>query len=54
MPGVLIYPMTTIMTGFIYAFQKSLHPCALDKSSISIGRVKGTSVANLSNVRSMC
>ena len=26
------------MTGF-KCFQKSLHPCALDESSLSIGRV---------------
>ena len=29
------YPMNTNMTGFI------LHPCALDESSLRIGRVKG-------------
>ena len=33
------YPMNTNMTGFRW-FQKYLHPCALDKSSLSIGRVK--------------
>ena len=30
--------MSTNMTGFRW-FQKSLHPCPLDKSSLSIGRV---------------
>ena len=30
--------MNTNMTGFRF-FQKSLHPCALDESSLSIGRV---------------
>ena len=33
------YPMNTNMIGFIYGFQKSLRPCALDKSSLIIGRV---------------
>ena len=33
------YPMNTNMTGFRFFF-KSLCPCALDKSSLSIGRVK--------------
>ena len=33
------YPMNTKMTGF-RGFQKSLHPYALDKSSLSIERVK--------------
>ena len=32
------YPMNTNMTG-LDGFQKSLCPCALDKSSLSIGRV---------------
>ena len=32
------YPMNTNMTGFRWF--SSLHPCALDKSSLSIGRVK--------------
>ena len=30
--------MNTNMTGFV-GFQNSLHPCALDESSLSIGRV---------------
>ena len=34
------YPMNTTRQGLV-GFQKSLHPCALDKSSFSIGRVKG-------------
>ena len=33
------YLMNTNMTGFIW-LQKYLHPCALDESSLSIGRVK--------------
>ena len=33
------YPMNTTKTGFRYFFQKSLHPCALDESSLSIGWV---------------
>ena len=32
------YSVNTNMTG-LDGFQKSLHPCALDESSISIGRV---------------
>ena len=33
--------MNTNMTGFILdGFQKSLRPCALDESSLSIGRMK--------------
>ena len=31
--------MNTNMTG-LDVFQKSFYPCALDKSSLSIGRVK--------------
>ena len=31
------YLMNTKMTGF-RGFKKSLHPCALDESSLSIGR----------------
>ena len=32
------YPLNTNMTGFIKdGFQKSLHSCALDESSLSIG-----------------
>ena len=34
------YPMNTNMTGFQCFFQKSLRSCALDESSLSIGRVK--------------
>ena len=34
------FPMNTNMTGFRWILKKSLLPCALDKSSISIGRVK--------------
>ena len=34
------YPMNTNMTGFKW-FSKSLHPCALGESSLTIGRVKG-------------
>ena len=33
------YPMSTNMTGCMF-FHKYLHPCALDKSGLSIGRVK--------------
>ena len=33
------YPMNTNMKGFEW-FLKSLHPCALDESSVIIGRVK--------------
>ena len=33
------YPMYTNMTGFGW-FSKILCPCALDESSLSIGRVK--------------
>ena len=37
----LSYPINTSMTGFtVDGFQISFHPCALDKSSLSIGRVK--------------
>ena len=36
------YPMNTNMTGFLDVFQKSLRSCALDKSSLSIGRSSGT------------
>ena len=32
------YPMNTNMTG-LDGFQKSLRPCGLDESSLSIGRV---------------
>ena len=32
------YPMNTNMTGF-RRFQRSLRPCTLDESSLSIGRV---------------
>ena len=32
--------MNTNMRGFRGVFLKSLHPCVLDKSSLSIGRVK--------------
>ena len=34
-------PMDTNMTG-LDGFQKSMHPCALDASSLSIRRVKCT------------
>ena len=34
------YPMNTNMTGFRCVFFKSLHPCALDKCSISIWSVE--------------
>ena len=34
------YPMNTNMTGFRCFFKKTLCSCALDKSSLSIGRVK--------------
>ena len=34
------YPMNTNMSGYIVDFQQSLHPCTLDESSLSIGRVK--------------
>ena len=34
------YPMNTNMTLGLNGFQKLLGPCALDKSSFSIGRVK--------------
>ena len=34
------YPMNTNKTGFSAAFQKSLHLCALYKSSLCIGKVK--------------
>ena len=37
------YPMNTIMTAFRW-FSK-MRPCALDKSSLSIGRVKLNMVA---------
>ena len=33
------FQMNTNMTGFGWFIRKSLHPCALDKSSLSIGRV---------------
>ena len=33
------FPMNANMTG-LDGFQKSLGPCALDKSGLSIGRVK--------------
>ena len=33
--------MNTNMIGFRCIFRKSLHPCALDESSLSIGRVNG-------------
>ena len=33
------YLMNTNMTG-LNVFQRSLHPCGLDESSLSIGRVK--------------
>ena len=36
------YPMNTNMTGFRWFSKKSLHHRPLDKSSLSIGRVKGT------------
>ena len=32
--------MNTNMTGFRWFFQKSLHTCALDKSGLSVGKVK--------------
>ena len=28
------YPLNTNMTGKLYGFQRSLHPCALDESSL--------------------
>ena len=34
------FPMNTNMTRFRGGFRKSLHPCALDKNSLSSGRVK--------------
>ena len=34
------YPMNTNMTEFKMVFKKSLHSCALDESSLNIGRVK--------------
>ena len=37
------YPMNTNMTGF-RCFQKSLHPCDLDESSLSTGRDKQINV----------
>ena len=40
--------MNNNMTGFRW-FQKTLHPCALDERSLSIGRVK-TSYANISYI----
>ena len=39
--------MNTNMTGFGWFYQKSLHPCALDKSSPSIGRVINGRTGNL-------
>ena len=33
------YPMNTNMTQGLDIFKKSLHPCALDESSLSIQRV---------------
>ena len=39
--SLMSYQMSTNMTGKgLDGFQKSLHPCSLDKSSLSIGRVK--------------
>ena len=38
---IIHYPMNANMTGFRSGFQKSLHFCALDINSLSIGRVKG-------------
>ena len=34
------YQMNTNMTGFRWVFEKSLPACTMDKSSLSIGRVK--------------
>ena len=34
------FPMNTNKAGFRFSFQNSLHPCALDESSLSIGRFK--------------
>ena len=36
------FQMNTNMAGFIDGYQESSHSCALDKSSLSIGRVKAT------------
>ena len=41
------YLINTNMTGFTFGFQKLLHPCALDKSSLSTGRVKNFSRTSL-------
>ena len=40
------YPMNTNMTGFRW-LSKSLHPCALDESSLSIGRVNNLAIFTL-------
>ena len=34
------YPLNTNKAGFRWFLKKSLHPCALNKSSLSIGRVQ--------------
>ena len=36
--------MSTNLRGFEYCKKKSLHPCALDESSLSIGKVKGKTI----------
>ena len=38
------YPMNTNMTGF-RCFQRFWHPCGLDKSSLSIGRVRNACIS---------
>ena len=46
--------MNTNMTGFRCFFNKSLHAYAFEKSSLSIGRVKGGSCTLLSPVFQDC
>ena len=42
------YPMNTNLTWFIQFSKNFLYPCALDESSLSIGRVKSNQILPLS------
>ena len=42
------YPMNTNMTGFRSdGFQNFMHPCDLDESSLSIGRLNDATIGTL-------